>query len=258
MDRTSRKHLKEDRFVQEVGESVSYLTSHGRQLLLWGGLIAAIVVGGALYWRHREEQRVAARHAFQAAMNVYYGEVSADARPGVVTFATTIERNNRVQEELEKVISDYSGTREADAARYYLAIHKVRQGETDEARQRLQALTSGADKEIQALARLAFAELLQRQDDTDGAREQLEALVKSPSQMVPKERAQVELATLLVEKDPKAARPILEDLANGSPALAGQARALLSTLPAEEAAEKTPDPPAGENTEPPASPEAQD
>ena len=53
MARISRKQLKQDRFVEEVGQSVVYVSSHRKQLLIWGGVAIALVIAIASYAGYR-------------------------------------------------------------------------------------------------------------------------------------------------------------------------------------------------------------
>ena len=65
---------------------------------------------------------------------------------------------------------------------------------------------------IGGLARLALADSLAQQDKTDEARKEYEQLIQHPDAAVPKERAQLQLARMLAESDPEAAKPLLEEL----------------------------------------------
>ena len=232
MAKISRKQLKEDRFAQEVGTSVEYVSHHRKQVIVAAVLIGAVIVGIAGFMRYRSQQADEARKAFQEAMNLYHGELETDEpQMGVVTFATNIEKNARVTEALEGVTRDFPNRFEGWAARYYLALHQIEQGNAEEGQKQLEAVTQGGDEEIASLARLALAHLLKTQGKNDEARQIYQYLVDHPTDLVAKPRSQLLLAELLIESDPQQARTLLESLQTMPGAISVSAISLLPRLP---------------------------
>jgi predicted negative regulator of RcsB-dependent stress response len=207
----SRKKLKQDRFAEVVGQEVALFQRHKTSITIAAVAIIAAIVGGYSYGAYRTRAAEAAQNALWDAVRLYHGVVTTEARPGRVTFTTSGERQRRTTEAFEAVIRDYAGSDEAAGARYYLALLDVEQEKLDEAQAKLQqAIAEGGP--YGGLARLVLAETLADQGKVDDARKEYEALISNPTATVPKERAQLALARMLAEKDPEAAKPILEEL----------------------------------------------
>jgi predicted negative regulator of RcsB-dependent stress response len=195
-------------------------------------LVIAAIVGIAGFRRYRSQQADQARSAFQEAMNLYHGKLeTSEPQFGVITFATNIEKNARVTEALEGVAADFPNRFEGWAARYYLAMHQIEQGNTEEGQKQLEAVTQGGDEEIASLARLALAHLLKTQGKNDEARQIYQYLVDHPTDLVAKPRSQLLLAEMLIESDPQQARTLLESLQTMPGAISVAAVSLLPRLP---------------------------
>lgn len=219
MARLSRKQLKHDRFVEEIGEQVHFLAEHRNQALAALAAVIVVAVGTAAFFSYQSSQDQAGRIALFDSLRLYHGAVTSEQRPGYVTFATTGERVRRTTESLEKLRTDFAGRKEAQAADYYLGLLNTEQEKLDEAKPLLESAISGADPVYGSLARLALADVLRRQDDIEGAKAQYQALIDKPTSVVPASRAKLELARSLTEKDPAQATALLEELvAEGGPA----------------------------------------
>lgn len=208
----SRKELKHDAFVEEVGHQVHFLAQHRKQVVVGLVVVIALIVGIASFVGYQRTRAAAANAALQDAVRLFNGTVTTEQAMGRVTFATTGERNRRVTEALEGIKSEYSGTDQAAAADYYLGLLNVEEGEYDAAKTHLQVAVAGAGPQYSSLARLTLANVLGIQGDVATAREHYDALVKNPSEVVPADRAKLELARMLADKDPEAAKPLLEEL----------------------------------------------
>ena len=163
MAKLTRKQLKKDRFVEEVGEAVGFFSTHRNLIAGVAAAIIVLAVAGGGYYRYAQQQDVQARLEFQEAMANYYGEVSLDTIPGRVTFATTIEKEMRTEESLKKVAEVYSGRFEGQAARLYLALYELRDGDTEEGMKMIEDVIDTSNPDVAALARKAIADQLQRE-----------------------------------------------------------------------------------------------
>jgi tetratricopeptide (TPR) repeat protein len=208
----SRKQLKQDRFVEVVGQEVALFQRHRTAITVAAAAIIALIVGGYSYAEYRARAREEARVALNDAVRLFHGVVTVESRPGFVTYATSGERVRRVTEALDKVVAEHSGTEAAYGARYYQALLDIEQGKYDDAAPKLAEAADKGGESYGSLARLAWAETLGRQGKTDEARKQFDALISKPTSVVPRERAQLALATMLADKDPEAAKPILQEL----------------------------------------------
>ncbi len=212
MARISRKQLKHDRFVEEVGQSVVYVSSHRKQLLIWGGVAIALIIAIASYGGYRRTRAEQTRAEFQKAVEMYHGKVDTQQQPGGITFPTTIARFRDTTEQLQKVISEYAGREEAVAAAYYLALLEIEQEKVEEAQKRLEGI-AGNNGEYASLARLALADLHARRQEDESARRHYQHLIDNPTRVVPKSRAQLALARYLSTTDKEEeAKTILEEM----------------------------------------------
>ncbi len=207
----SRKRLKQDRFVEVVGQEVAIFQRHKTTITIAAVAIVAAIVGGYAYKSYRDRVAAEASAELLAAVRFYHGVVTTETRPGFITYTTAGERQRRCTEAFDKVIADYPNRPEATGARYYLGLLDIEQEKFDEAQKRLEEAMKGGDP-YDSLAGLALAETLAEQGKTDEARKQYDYLVTHPSGVVPKERAQLALARMLAKSDQEAAKPILEEL----------------------------------------------
>ena len=212
MDKTTRKHLKEDRFAEEVGHSVEYVSSHRNQFILWGAIAVALVVGVGGYMAYQRSQAGEARQALNEALELFHGAVETQERVGMITFATNVERYTRTTEALEKVIGGYPGRDEAVEAEYYLALIELQEGKNDEAVKRLEALIPRAGEKIAPVARLTLADEHARGGRIEQATKEYQYLIDHPGSVVPKARAQFGLAAALKESNPEEAKKLFQEL----------------------------------------------
>ena len=209
MAKLNRKYLKRDRFAEEVGQQVKYLSAHRNKVIVSVAVALALAIGGGSFWSYKRAKAASGRVALHKALDLFHGVVSLENRPGTVTFATTLERIRRTSEAMEGVIGDYAGSAPAAAAEYYLGLLNAEQQKTEEARTRFEAAIDGPDPEYAALSRLAFAEMLEQSGEIDEARRHYERLAAEPTRVVSKARAQVALARTYAASDPAKAREIL-------------------------------------------------
>lgn len=230
MDKTTRKHLKEDRFAEEVGHSVEYVSSHRNQFLLWGAAAVALVVGVGSYLAYARSQSREARQALTEALELFHGAVETQERVGMITFATNVERYTRTTEALEKVMTGYSGREEAVEAEYYLALIELQQGKNDEAVKRLEALLPRAGDKIAPVARLTLADEHARAGRVEQATKEYQYLIDHPGSVVPKARAQFGLAAALKDSKPEEAKKLFQELQKEPGAIAVLATRNLTDL----------------------------
>ncbi|MDA1315635.1 MAG: tetratricopeptide repeat protein [Acidobacteria bacterium] len=191
MAKLTRKQLKKDRFVEEVGEAVGFFTTHRNSIIAAAVAVVLLVVGGIGFYRYRVDQNEQARLAFQAAMDNYYGEVSLNNMPGRITFATSIEKEMKTEESLKTVAEQYSGRFEGQNARLHLALYELRDGDPDEGQKMLEAVIDGSGAEVSGMARKALADHLQLVGKNEEAIKHYQYLVDHPTEMLPKARVEL-------------------------------------------------------------------
>ncbi len=209
----TRKQLKQDKFVEEVGHQVQWFSTHQKPVIIGAAAALAVVIGSVWFVGYQRARGQEAAAELQEAVRLFGGSVTTEARPGFVTFATTGERQRRVTEAMDKVLADYSGSDAAGAAEYYLGLLDLEQDKYDEAQARLERAIDGADKEYASLARLALASVHAAKDDLAGAREIYKRLIASPTRVVPAGRAKLDMARKIAPSDPEEARALLLELA---------------------------------------------
>lgn len=226
----SRKELKHDPFVEEVGHQVEYFREHKTLIISVVVAIIVAIVGGSYYYSHQQERAAEARQALADAIRQYHGTVTLESRPGFVTFTTTSERVRVVTEAFDAILEEFPGRTEATAAQYYLGLLDIEQGKQEEARAKLEPIVDASDEVYASLARLALADLLARMGETEAAREHYQYLAENPTSVVPAARAKLALGRFLAEVDPEEARPVLEELLNEPGPAAAAAGAALREL----------------------------
>lgn len=211
-----RKDLKHDKFVEEVGRDIQYFTEHRTAILVGLALAVAAIVGGGWFYTQQRSERLDSMAALQEAAVMFSRPVSVDPQPGMQVFVTSGERTREVTAALEKVKTDFAGTKAAAAADYYYALFDVETEDYAAAKTKLQSAIAGADAEYASLARLALADVLAAEDDVAGARAEYEKLVSNPTTVVPASRAKLALARTIAGSDPAAARALLQELVDAT------------------------------------------
>ncbi|MBK7930554.1 MAG: hypothetical protein IPJ98_24705 [Bryobacterales bacterium] len=58
MDKVTRHDLKTDRFVEEVGHTVEYVSTHKDLVARYGGIAVVVVllIAGGWYWRGKQAE----------------------------------------------------------------------------------------------------------------------------------------------------------------------------------------------------------
>ena len=208
----SRKQLKQDQFVQEVGQAYSFYATHKQPILIGAAVVVALIVGLTSYFGYAERRKAEASAALEEAIRLYHGVVTTEQRVGYVTFTTSGERYRRATEALEKVKTDYSGAEAAGAADYFIALLEIEQQMHAEAQARLEGVLGKAGPAYDSLARLTLANLMAQRGDFDKARPHFQALIDRPSSVVPASRAKLEMARAMIKSDPAGAKALLEEL----------------------------------------------
>jgi TolA-binding protein len=142
MDRQHRRELKHDRFVDEIG-SLSGKARENQRLLI---MVTTVVVGLALigygiyFYRSSREQK--AQEALAQAIETLESPLqpppgSPQPAPGA-KFKTEAERQAAAEKQFKEVTTKYSDSDAADVSDLYLARFEASQGNTADARKKLQ------------------------------------------------------------------------------------------------------------------------
>lgn len=191
MAKLTRKQLKKNRFVEEVGEAVGIFTTHRNLIIGIAVGVLVLVVAGAGFYRYQQERDTEARLALQEALSNYYGQVSLNPMPGRVTFATTIAKDTAIRESLTKVADDFAGRLEGEVARLHLALYEVSDGDLEKGKTMLEGILDHRNREVAALARKSLADELLREGKNEEALTHYQHLVDNPTDMLPRERVEL-------------------------------------------------------------------
>jgi predicted negative regulator of RcsB-dependent stress response len=218
--RISRKELKQDEVVLEVGNVVEFVQEH-RDRLIIGGIVLVVLVavgwGGYAFYSNRV---TGANEGLGKALETYHAPVrpvSLSDSPNQVTFTTEQLRADAALRQFEPVADKYSMMRAGKLARYYVGLCDVDLGNLPEADKNLNAAVSASDSYVQPLARLALAGVQARENKAADAEQSFRYLVDHPSDSVPKVTAQLALADFLGGSKPAEAEKIYKELEAGKP-----------------------------------------
>jgi predicted negative regulator of RcsB-dependent stress response len=218
--RISRKELKQDEVVLEVGKTVEFVQAN-RDRLIVGGIVAVVLViggwGGYTLYSNRQES---SSEALGKALETYHAPVrpvSLSDSPNEITFTTEQQRADAALRQFEPVADKYSMMRAGKLARYYVGLCDVDLGNLPEADKQLSAVVSSGDSYVQPLARLALAGVQTRENKAADAEQSYRYLVDHPGDSVPKITAQLALADFLGASKPAEAEKIYKELEAGKP-----------------------------------------
>jgi predicted negative regulator of RcsB-dependent stress response len=155
MDRLSRRDLKHDRFVDEIG-SLSQRARDNQRFLLnitIAVVAVALIVYGIYFYRSNHEHQ--AQQALAAAIATIDSPLLNDpANPQQATppagakYKTEAERNAAAQKQFDDLKKNYSGTDAADVADLYLARLAAAKGDVANSRKLLESFISDHPKSV--------------------------------------------------------------------------------------------------------------
>lgn len=249
MDKVTRHDLKTDRFVEEVGHTVEYVSSHKDRVALYGGIALAVVllIAGGWYWRGKQAETRALD--LGAAMKIRDAVIAPMSNPGDtrLAFPTQQEKNNALRKSLVDVATRHSGSNEAAVAHYLLGVLDADENKITDAEKNFQQAADTGDSEYASLAKWSLQQIYAATGREKQAEDILRALVANPTAMVSTEQATIALAQLISKKNPQEAMKMLEPLSKvARPAVARYASSLLGQIMASAPtpAPSTPAPPA--------------
>lgn len=216
MDRVTRKELKQDKFVAEVGHSVEYLQEHRSQLLRYSGIGAVVVLLAVGGWGWVRYQHVQRQQALAEAMRTWDAVLGNSPSPAFVAFPTQADKDKAIAKVFGELAAKYSGSDEGAYASYMLGAAAVNQGKLMESEKFFKAAVDSGRTEPAGLAALSLAEVYQSSGKTAEAEKLLRELMAKPTTLVSKEQATLALARLLAKSKPQEAKNLLAPLRSQS------------------------------------------
>jgi predicted negative regulator of RcsB-dependent stress response len=212
LDRAHRRELKHDKFVEQVGHSVEFAAEHKSQVMLYGGIVLAVVMLG-LGWYFFSNSRAAARQQeLRQAMRVQEAQIGPQSSDFVVSFPSQPEKDKAVVKAFTEVANKYPSSDEGAIAKYFLGVAAADQGNLPEAEKHLKAAAESGDEVYASQAKLSLAQLYEATGRVADAEKLLRAMIADPTILVSKEQATVALARTIAKSKPEEARKLLEPL----------------------------------------------
>jgi hypothetical protein len=227
VDRITRHDLKTDQFAQQVGHIVEEVEAHRSQVVRYGviAVAALVLVGGAYWFVHSRKQ--SRELALAKVMRIWAAPIGAPGG-GEYSFTDAASKDKALTKAANQLIADHSGSDQAGAAEYLLAIRAADRGSLDVAERYFRQAMSDGGSEYGSLAKLALADVCATEGKTADAEKLLKELIAKPSVLVSKDQATVALAKIYLKSRPLEARRLLEPLRTQSTAVGRIAVTLLA------------------------------
>lgn len=220
-DRFSRKEIKHDKFVEEVGTAYAVARRNAPLILAAiGGVLVliAVVVGVLLYLGQRErtaQQRLAEAIEILEAPVAPAGETA----PAPGTYRSEEEKLAKAEPILQEIVAEYGGRDAADVASLYLARLDVQRDQLDAAREKYAAFIEEHPRHVlAAAARMTLLELRLAAGETDQVIAEVEKELAAREPSLPKDAALAVLARAqTAANQPAKAREAYQRIVNEYP-----------------------------------------
>jgi hypothetical protein len=236
-DKIDRKQLKQpDEFQVLAGKAMQWVAHNQARVATVIGAVAAIVLGTWAFvsWRESREEKAGA--ALSEALEIASRPIASEAVPGQPqdSFASKDEREKAVMAALQKVRSEFGGSRAAQTAQAEIGFHEQSAGDAAAAVKDLQDFLSSAGRNhpLRAVAQESLGYAFEAQGKLDDAKAAFDKLreVGMPS------HADFQAARLALLQGKPDAKAQLEKVAKDYPKDQGivreaNERAELSALP---------------------------
>jgi len=188
--RLTRKDMKHDKFLEDVGDAYTYANRNRRNLLL--GLAAVVLLAAALsavaFYRKGQQQKAQGELAeaiaiIDAPSAETPGAAAADAK-----YKTEAEKLVKAKPMFVKIAKEYSGSDAGDVAEIYLARVAAAEGDTNGARTRLEGFVRHhPDHILAAAAQQSLYELRLQGDQAQATIKELEQKLNDEGTVMPKD-----------------------------------------------------------------------
>lgn len=180
-DKLDRKQLKQpDEFQVVAGKALQWILNNQARVIAGVVAVAAIALGAWAFASWRESREEKAGSALSEALELASRPLAGEAAPGEPqdSFASKGEREKAVIAALQKVRSEYGGSRAAQTAQAELGFHEQAAGDSAAAAKDLQDFLSSAGREhpLRAVAQESLGYALEAQGKLDEAKAAFEKL----------------------------------------------------------------------------------
>jgi predicted negative regulator of RcsB-dependent stress response len=232
VDRITRKELKQDKFAQEVGQTVEFLGEHRQQVIRYGaiGLVLVLLIVGFLVWR--ANQRAGRQQALMVALEIQQAPVGPQqGDPQMRTFATEEDKTKAEIAAFGDLAAKYPGSPEGTMAQYYLGVIAANQGKLQAAEAAFKRVIDEGGANFASLAKLALADIYRSEGKTAEGEKLIRSVIEKPTDFVSKDEATLALARYIMAKNPAEARKLLEPLRASRSSISSAALTELGSLP---------------------------
>jgi hypothetical protein len=227
--------LKHDELSDRLAIYLARIFKYRKLIISGAILVAAILIISLSGYFYIRSQQGAASDALAQALTSFHAPVIAEPPPGttMLSFPSDEEKFQQAFTEFTDVADSYSGYAAGHFARYYTALCQREMNQRAEAELAFQTLTYDSNAEVASLARLSLADLYATDNRETEAISLLQELADTPTDVVPRTRAQFELADLLEQSDPATAATLYREIqdAYAGTLIAEQAMQRLEQLP---------------------------
>lgn len=210
-----RHQLKTDRFAEATNETVNWAVEHRSRLILYGAVVAAVLVLAISFYALRRSQERQASIALAAAFDTYAAPVvppGTPAQPGLQMFNSSKDRAKAANEQFQKVADKYS-TQSGKLARYMEGVTYSDMGDYPNAEKDLKQVADHGDADLSNLAKFALASVYRQTNRDNDAINLYQEIAQKPSRSVGKPMADMELANLYSTKQPDKAKVLYQQIA---------------------------------------------
>ena len=194
MKKTERHQIKRDELVTVFEKGSLYIEHNARRIGVWAAAVALVAVASlsARYLISGREDRASLLlaqiiQAHHAPVSVSL-ETLQQAAPGGPTFTSAEERDQKILQLADEILSSYSSSHAAPGALYYKGLSLSGLKKPDEAVKALQDLVGRfPDDFLAPMARYQLARLREAQGNPSEALAQYQALAEDARSLFPKE-----------------------------------------------------------------------
>ena len=216
----TKRQLKEDRFKASAAEAVHWTEEHRRTLVMGTIVLVAVLAAAVGGWAYIQRQNDKASLEVGAALRTLGAPIVAPGQPvapGTETFTSIKDRATAARKKFLDIASRYSYTSAGSYSRYMAATAAVDAGDNPAAESELKSLASARDRNRASLAQFALASLYRNLGRNSDAINIYKELAEKPSETVPKDTAQLELAAMYEITQPAEAVKLYESIKKADP-----------------------------------------
>ena len=214
-----RHQLKRDKFAETTTETMHWAVEHRSRILLYGGLVLAVIILVISFYAVRRSQEQQASVALANGFEIWGAPVvppGTPVTPGLTTFNAAKDRSAAANKEFAKVADKYSTT-SGRMARYMEGVTYSELGDYTNAEKNLKDAADHGGADLKNLAEYALASVYRQNNRENDAINEYQDIVNHPSRSVGKSMAQMELASIYATKQPDKAKSLLQEIAKDNP-----------------------------------------